>query len=480
MGLKEKIDNAPNSAGVYFFKDIDARPIYIGKAASIRKRLKSHFAKDVSGRQKALVDNTCDLDYIITPDEASALLLEAALVKQYSPKYNVALRDDKAYPRLKLTINEDYPKLFITRRLKDDGALYFGPYTNAKLLRKALMSMKRIFPLRTCRVLGKKECLNFHIKQCLSPCIGACKREDYLKVVEDVKLFLEGKRDKLISSFSAQMRQASDSKDYETAALIRDRMQALSHITDATQKMDKPGPSGLNKKARIYPTEQLEGLRSILKLPKVPSIIEAFDVSNIGGKEAVGSMVSFVNGMPNKDEYLRFKIKTVKTIDDYSMMREIVSRRYRRLIAEGAGLPDLIIIDGGKAHLTAAKKELRRLGLWDIPAVGIAKRFERLYISEQKEPIALGKFRNALYLVQRIRDEAHRFAIGYHRLLRRRETAVSDLDNIEGIGPKRKASLIRHFGTLDEIRIAGIEDLKKVRSITVREARAIYDYFNRV
>lgn len=484
MDVKEKIENIPSAAGVYFFKDKDGQLIYIGKASSIRKRLKNHFKKDAAGRQRALIESSCDVDYILTPDESTALLLEAALIKRYNPRYNVALRDDKSYPRLKLTLNEEYPRLFITRKLKNDGSVYFGPYTNAKLLRKALMFMRRVFPLRTCRVIPKRTCLNFHMGQCLAPCIDKSKKQEYLKVVEELRLFLDGEQDQLISSLTEQMKVASENKDYEKAGTIRDRIKALSLVTAQPQQGLSAPPAivppieTFKKKPYLHPSLQIEQLKAILNLPEAPSVIEAFDISNISGKEAVGSMIYFKDGKPDNDHYRKFKIKTVKVIDDYSMMREIVSRRYTRLLAEGLALPGLIIIDGGKGHLQAAKKELNRLGLWKIPVISIAKNPDRIYISKDKEPIMLGNFEAALLLVQRIRDEAHRFAIGYHRLLRRKQTSASELDNIEGVGPKRKAYLIRHFGSLDEIKMADIEDLKKVEFVSEKEAKAIYNYFH--
>lgn len=476
MDINAKIKNSPNTAGVYLLKDKGGEVIYIGKASSIRKRLRNHFKNDAQARQRALIEASCDLDYILTPDESTALLLEAALIKKYNPRYNVALRDDKSYPRLKLTLNEEYPRLFITRRLKSDDAVYFGPYTSAKLLRKALMFMRRVFPLRTCRVIPNQVCLNFHIGQCLAPCIEKNSKEGYLKVVEELRLFLDGKQDQLIRSLAEQMKQASENKDYEKAATIRDRIKALSLVTGQLQQAAVM--EVLQKRPYLHPSLQIEQLGAILNLPKVPSVVEAFDVSNISGKEAVGSMISFKDGKPEKNQYRKFRIKTVGVIDDYSMIREIVSRRYTYLLNQGLALPDLIIIDGGKGHLAAAKQELNRLGLWGIPVISIAKGPDRLYISKDKEPIMLGRFEAALLLVQRIRDEAHRFAIGYHRLLRRKQTSASELDNIEGVGPKRKAYLIGHFGSLDEIKMADIEDLKKVKFISEKEAKAIYNYFH--
>jgi len=477
MGIKEKIEASPNASGVYILKDNKGMVIYVGKAVSIRKRLRSHFARDPSPKQRALIENVADLDYLLTPDESTALLLEAALIKKYDPKYNIALRDDKSYPRLKLTINEEYPRLFITRRLKDDGALYFGPYTNAKLLREAVEFMRRTFPLRTCQRIPKKICLNFHIGQCLGPCVDRGRKREYNMIIEELKLFLDGKQDELLESLASRMKEVSESKDYEKAARIRDRIKALSSVRQSGSQLS-PMPTGLLKAVSIKPSQQMEELCSLLKLTKMPRIIEAFDVSNISGKEAVGSVVSFKDGKPNREEYRRFKIKTVRVIDDYSMMREIVLRRYSRLLREDGILPDLIIVDGGKGHLIAAKRQLFKLKLLNIPVIGIAKRPDKIYISEKKDPILLGKFEGVLLLVQRIRDEAHRSAIDYHRLLRRKQLGVSELDDIKGIGAKRKVELIRYFGSLNKIKMADIEDLKKVEFINEKEAKAIYNHFH--
>jgi excinuclease ABC subunit C len=476
LDIKKKIGESPNSTGVYVLKDAKGKVIYIGKAVSIRKRLKSHFLKTVFGKQKALIDNVSDLEYILTPDEPAALLLEAALISRYGPKYNISLRDDKSYPRLKLTVNEQYPRLFITRKHKDDGALYFGPYTNAVLLRKALAFMRRLFPLRTCQRLPKKECLNYHIGQCLAPCVNEDNKSQYVKVVEEARLFLGGRTDELIRSLSQDMQEASCLKDYEKAAKIRDRIKALAQVTGKGMRFSQ-AVENIKLKANIDYEGELEQLRSVIGLRKPPETIEAFDISNIMGKKAVGSMVSFKNAKPNPVGYRRFKIKTVKAIDDYSMMREVISRRYTGLIKQRARLPELIVVDGGKGHLAAAKRQLHALGILDVPVVSIAKNPDRIYISEKKEHIILGRFAGALMLMQRIRDEAHRFAIDYHRILRRHEIESSELDNIKGIGPKRKQKLIRYFGSLERIKKAEVEELKRIEFINEKEAKAIYDYF---
>lgn len=483
MDIKEKIKKIPDSPGVYMFRGKESGIIYIGKAVSIRKRLRSHlFAslkKSEPARHDALRQNIADIDFICTPDEATALLLEAALIKKYNPKFNVLLKDDKSYPRLRLSVEEEYPRLIITRKIKSDGALYFGPYTNAKLLREGVKFLRRAFPLRTCRKMpkaqGSKGCLDIHIGQCIGPCVSD-QKENYQAIVDELKLFLEGEQDKLLDFLIQKMELASLAKDYERAAKIRDRIDALSSLSQKNKNRKqvyapaRPLPRGRE-------SEQLEELRSLLGLLRVPDTIEAFDVSNTSGKEATGSMVCFKGARPYKNSYMHFQIKTIHVIDDYSMMREIISRRYRKLIAEKGAFPDLIIIDGGKGHLAAAKAQLRALRVINIPVIGIAKNPDKIYVHEKKEPMLLGKFSQALLLCQNIRDEAHRFAVTYHRLLRSRKSKSSELDDIKGIGFRRKAELIKYFGSLDNIKQADIAQLKKVDFINEKEAKAVYDYF---
>ncbi len=476
MDIKEKINKAPDSCGVYLIENAQGNIVYVGKAVSVKKRLRSHFRRPTSAKQQAMVESAHDIDYIPTSSAEAALLLEAALIKRYSPKYNAALKDDKAYPVLKLTINEDFPRLFITRRKIADGSLYFGPYTNAKSLRKALKLMGRLFPLRSCRIVPSKPCLDFYIGQCLAPCIGKITRQDYKSIVKNVILFLEGESEQLKKSLAEDMNKASSEGNFELAAYIRDQIKAISSVTGAEAEMpaQKAGYAG-RRLFRI--STQLEDLRRRLNLPKPPFVIEAFDVSNIAGKEAVGSMVVFKNGRPFKDDYRKFKIKTVRGINDYSMIREIVNRRYRYLLEGRQPLPDLILIDGGKGHLLSAKKQLLKLGIWQIPTIAIAKSFESIYAKEKGEPLGLDPSSPASLLIQRIRDEAHRFAISYHRLLRRKKVSLSELDNIHGIGSVKKSLLLEYFGSVDEIKMAEIEDLTKVKYIDEKQARKIYGYF---
>lgn len=413
MDYKEKVKNLPNSPGIYIMKGAGDDVLYVGKAGNLKKRVSSYFYphRTLSERIEALVRRVEDITYIPTSTEAEALIYENSLIKQLSPKYNVALRDDKSYPMLKLTVNEKFPRLFITRQKKNDGSIYYGPYTNAKLLREAVVLLRQIFPFKICGKMPKNPCLDYHIKQCPAPCIGALDEDSYNETIAELKLFLEGKRTELLKHLSEKMIEASRQEKFEEAAKIKDRIEALSAVKERT--------------VRYGPMSELEELKNILGIKGSVEVIEAFDVSNIMGKESVGSMISFYKGKPKKSEYRKFKIKTVSGIDDYAMMRELISRRYIRLLKEKRKLPDLILIDGGKGHLAVSIDELEKLGLSNIPVIGIAKEFEHIYVKRKKDPIILPKESKTLHLLERIRDEAHRFAISYHKSLRSKSIAIS-------------------------------------------------------
>ncbi|MFA5499830.1 MAG: excinuclease ABC subunit UvrC [Candidatus Omnitrophota bacterium] len=405
MGVKETVNNLPHTPGVYIMKNASGEVLYVGKANDLKKRVSSYFqrSKKHPERIESLVSRVTEIDFLPVSTSAEALIYENGLIKQLSPKYNVALRDDKSYPLLKLTVNEKFPRLILTRERKDDGSIYYGPYTSAKLLKEALKILQKLFPLRTCNKMPKRECLYFSIRECMGPCIGKIDEERYNNMVTQLRLFLEGRRAELIRFLAGKMKELSKEERFEEAMEYRDRMEALSTV----------------REDRVYykPIEELEELRRILGIKERPERIEAFDVSNIMGEEACGSLVYFYKGKPDKNGYRRFRIKTVKGMDDYSMMREIVRRRYTRSLDEKKPLPDLIVIDGGKGHLGVALDELRKLSLGNIPAIGIAKQFEHIYVEDRKEPIVLPKESKALHLLERIRDEAHRFAISYHKKL---------------------------------------------------------------
>lgn len=395
----------PDAAGVYLMKDKSGKVIYIGKAKSLKKRLMSYLSRGLSSKALVMMSNVYGIEYQLTPTESLALLLEASLIRKYMPKYNVSLRDDKSFPFVKIT-NEDFPAICITRKKEEDGSRYFGPYTSAKLLRQALKIIRKYFPYRSCRELPSEACMYYRIGLSPAPCTGKVSKCEYAKTIKNISLILEGRAETLIKKLSRQMKQLSRNHRFEEAAKTRDQMLALGALGQI-----QAGP--VNK-------EELEGLKRLLHLRKAPERIEAFDISNICGKEATGSMVSFFRGNPDKNNYRRFRIKTVKGIDDYKMLAEVVHRRYSRLVEEKLPLPDLILIDGGRAHLLTAQKELERLGIC-LPLISIAKEHENIYISERRVPLRLNSDTPGLNLIRRVRDEAHRFAVSYHHILHRKK-----------------------------------------------------------
>lgn len=410
VDIKEKLKDLPDGPGVYIFKDEKKCVLYIGKAVSLKKRVSSYFQKSRcrSPKAEALISRVKDLEYIPTPSEAQALLLEASLIKGNQPRYNVEFRDDKSFPRVKVT-NEDFPAIFICRELKKSAAIrVFGPYANAKLLRQALKAIRRIFPFRSCRNMPKDACLNYYLELCPAPCIGKIDKKDYRGTIKKICLFLEGRQEKLIKGLSIEMEKEAKKKNFEKAAKLRDQIKALGSLICGSEfgAWDKEG---------------LEELKRTLGLSKLPRRIEAFDISNIFGDEAVGSMVSFWDGRPDKNNFRRFRIKTVEKIDDYKMLAEIIQRRYRRVKEEKLPEPDLILIDGGKGHLSVVKRELKKLDL-NLSLIGIAKGEEQIYVVGKKEPLTLPSGSGAFHLLQRVRDEAHRFALKYHHILRKKKT----------------------------------------------------------
>jgi len=402
-------------------KDALGKILYVGKADNLRKRVSSYFraSRRLPKRIESLVSQIKDVSHIPTSTSAEALIYENGLIKQLSPKYNVALRDDKSYPMLELTANEKFPRLMITREKKRKGSIYHGPYTNAKLLKEALNILRKLFPLRTCNRMPKRKCLEFDIGQCLGPCEGRVSGERYGAIVKELKLFLEGKRSELMKLLTDRMKQLSKDERFEEATECRNRLEALGSVN--------------TDRVKYGPANELGELKRILGIKGKLEVLEAFDISNMMGDESVGSLVYFRKGVPDKNEYRKFKIKTVSGINDYSMMREIIRRRYTRSIKENKRLPDLIVIDGGRGHLSVVLDELKKLGIDNIPAIGIAKparrsplasdgragrgEFEKIYVKDRKDPILLPGESKALHLLERIRDEAHRFAITYHKKL---------------------------------------------------------------
>ena len=443
-------------------KDKEGNILYIGKASSLKKRVSSYFRPeaDLSSRIKVMVGKIEKISFFLTASEAEALITERAFIKKYKPRYNVALKDDKSYPYLKLTLYEEFPRLILTRKKRDDKGTYYGPYTDVKLLRKALNIMKRVFPLRTCKRMPKKICLNYHIAQCYAPCIQAISKTSYADIVRELKLFLSGRKSLLLKELSKKMKDSSQKRDYEKAALLRDRIIALSTL-----------PRKIKREK-----DQMLFLAKLVGLKRRTRKIEAYDISNISGKEAVGSLITFIDGKPSKNNYRKFKIKSVEGIDDYKMMKEVIRRRYEKVKKERLSSPDLIIVDGGKGQLNACYSVLKELGFERIPVIGIAKKFEHIYLRKRKEPIVFSKNSPMLHLIERLRDEAHRFAIGYHHLLRSKKVKESILDKIEGIGDKRKKTLLKKYPSLENIRKVSLRELSSLRGMNIKTARRIKEY----
>ncbi|KJJ83630.1 excinuclease ABC subunit C [Candidatus Omnitrophus magneticus] len=465
--LFEKIKNLPESPGVYIFLNSKGDTIYVGKAKVLKRRVSSYFqaSRARDSRLELLISEIDDIKFITATSEVEAFIYEAGLIKDYKPRFNIELKDDKSYPFLSLTINEKYPRLIITRDRKNDGTLYFGPYTDVKLLRSAISFMKKIFPLRTCVSLKKKVCLEYHIGLCSGPCENKISKIDYDVIVSQLRKFLEGKKNDLINLLENEMRDFSKQKEYEKALAVKKRIEILTIVSGARNYTSGP-VSG-----------ELEELKAVLDMSNLPLRIECFDISNIQGARAVGSMVKFIDAKPCKKEYRLFKIKTVKTVDDYSMMREVVHRRYSRLLRENALLPSLILIDGGKGHLAVVKDELDSMGIKDIPLASIAKEFNHIYVPYKPAPIRISRGSLALLLIQRIRDEAHRFAVTYHRKLRNKKVFETNLLEIKGIGKAKERFLLEKFGDIASIKNASLEDLEK-SGLDKNTARRVFDYFS--
>lgn len=419
--LKEKILSAPNSPGVYLMRDAAGLVLYVGKANSLKRRLFSYLSAGLNNKTASLMAKVVDIEFRLCSNEDMALLLEASLIRELKPRYNVSLRDDKSFPLVKIS-REDFPAVYITRSKDDSGAQYIGPYTNVKLLKNALKIIRRSFPYRSCKRMPKQYCLYHRINLCPAPCIGRISRKEYRRVIDNIILILEGKTDLLIRGLAKLMRDKSKALDFEAAASARDQIAVLSE--------NAFGPSEVNRR------REAEDLKNRLGLKTLPEKIEGFDISNISGNQAVGSMVSFHNGIPDKNNYRRFRIKSVQGIDDYKMLAEVLRRRFTRpyrigryaplrssrLIKERGDLPDLALIDGGKGHLRAAARQLKELHL-KLPLAGIAKKEEHVYAAGRGGPLNFPKDAPALNLIRRVRDEAHRFALAYHHLLRKKELA---------------------------------------------------------
>ena len=514
--IRKKLGTLPHKPGIYLMRDRFGTVIYVGKARDLRKRVSQYFQP--SRRMgwdlkfKALTDAIHDLDFHVVRSEPEALLLEGKLIKEFHPRYNVSFRDDKQFLLLKVNLNDPIPRFTLTRVRQDDGARYFGPFPNSGALRSTLALVRRQYHLRGCRPLTPaerdyKHCLYGHLKYCTAPCIGNIPREEYLGQVKAACDFLDGQCAEMKEQLEAEMKKASAAQEYERAAELRD---LLADLRSTTRKLGRFDRVPYSLPQAMDPAKDLAGLAEALNLPAPPQRIEGFDISTISGTFKVASLVSFRNGRPDRANYRRFRIKTVQGQDDFASVAEVVRRRYCRLLKEQAeirnpkseirgegegrdaeaheepqktarpetaaaspitnhesritppSLPDLILIDGGKGQLGAACAELEKLGLGHVPTIGLAKEFEEIYRPGEKEPLRLSHESGALKLLQRVRDESHRFANSYNAQLRLRKISESILDEFPNIGDRRKAALLRKFGSIQRMRLASVEQLAAV------------------
>ena len=570
--------------------------IYVGKARKLVSRVRSYMQapERLDPKTRALMETADSVDYIATETEVEALVLEANMIREYRPRYNIRLKDDKRYPYLKITTTEAFPKLLIVRRVLDDGAEYFGPYTDAGAVRRTLKAIKTIFPLRDCKGNFRsrtRECLNFQIGRCLGPCTGRVDSDEYAAIVRQLRMFLRGHSEALVEELRRSMESLSENRRYEEASVVRDQIASIRKISARQHAVDpgradedavaiaREGSSACGVVMRVregrilssetfmmpvLPTDDiivlyedffklyynasldiptgilaqyelpdvnlivrwlkertgkpisisvpsrghrrklvdlaeknaasrlltlrgkkasahivLGQLKKALGLPGTPSRIEAFDISNIQGSAAVGSMVTFVDGRPLKSGYRHFRIRTVKGPDDFAMMREVLLRRLERLKDGKSRRPDLILIDGGKGQVSAAIEAMHASGLSQINIIGLAKRNEEIFVPGRKDPIVLSRRSPGLKLLQKVRDEAHRFAVEYHRKLRSRGLVESGLDGIPGVGEYRKVQLLVRFGSLAGLANATEDEIATVPGIGRATAGKIHEHIQR-
>ena len=430
--IRNQIKNFPASPGLYFMKDRAGTVLYIGKAANLRSRVQSYFQPGsdlISSRGPRIVEmvrKTCTIDYLETKNEVDAILNEARLIKDIRPAYNTDLTDDKTFPYMEITSREEFPGIYITRKPRKSSRL-FGPFTAVKDLRAAMVVLQKIFKFRTCSLdISSSDknrrffrpCLLYSIKQCTAPCADRISRDDYKKIITDLARFLNSKRSTILRQLNKQMAASAEALDYETAAMLRDRIRLI-------ERLDQRGSPSENVQPEIFavePTEALERLQKILKSPNSIRIIEGFDIAHIAGAETVGSLVKFIDGKPFRSGYRRYKIKTVKGIDDYACLQEVISRRYAKAAAGAELWPDLVLIDGGIGQLNAVARVFKQMDVPTPPLASIAKKEELIYIFGQDNPLRLPANSPARKLLQYVRDEAHRFAQHYHHILRRKKT----------------------------------------------------------
>ena len=455
--------DVPPKPGVYVYRDRFGTVIYVGKAANLRHRMSQYFQASRMNRadpkQRSLLKSIYDWDFFVLKNEDEALILESRLIKEYAPQYNILMRDDKRFLLVKINLNEDFPRLDLARVRKDDNCKYFGPFPKGSALRSTIEFLNAYFGLRTCKVKSpdestRKHCLKRIVKDCLEPCGNKVTKEEYHQHVDKMLQLLNGNASSIVTELENEMRAAADKKLFEKAARFRDVITNIQTVFGQKNRSFRYAslPSAPGHLA-------VKNLQKILKMSAAPMLIECFDISNILGTLAVASMVCFENGKPAKDKYRRFKIREVDQIDDFAMMQEVVKRHYTRKIHEKMPMPDLIMVDGGKGQLSSAMKTLKEINCPPVTIIGLAKKNEEIFLPGQSEAIILDRRSDALRLLQAVRDEAHRFAIGYHRKLRAKRLQESLLDDIPGIGAKRKQMILSHFGSIRKLRQASADEI---------------------
>lgn len=480
--VRQKLRDIPDKPGCYMMRDRRGKIIYVGKAKSLRKRVQWYFReaslRSSNPKIRGLINSIDDLDYIVVRNEAEALLSEGQLIKDYRPRYNVTFKDDKRFLLLRANVTAPFPQFRFCRLKRDDNAVYFGPYTSSSAARATLDFLEKRYGLRKCTPRNPdaetyKHCINDIVRFCAAPCIGKVTSKEYHEKFDEACAFLRGERPAVLKEVAEMMEQAAEKMDYEKAAALRDTLTVLK----ATIR--KRGI--ISSSPEIRATIALKGIKQIqdvLHLNKIPEVIECYDISNISGTFSVASMVCSVNGVPMRNRYRRFKIKTVEGIDDPAMMAEVLHRRFGRMQQEKTQPPDLVVVDGGITQLRAAYAVLAELGIDYITCIGLAKRYEEIYCKDLDVPIRLPKNAPALKVLQQLRDEAHRFAITYHRHLRNKTIKDSVLDEIPGIGDTRKKLLLKHFGSVRQLRKAEIKDIMEVPGIGKELAEMILGMMN--
>lgn len=460
---KAKINSLPDLPGIYIFKNKSGEIIYIGKANSIRKRVKEHFVfKNKSPKESSIISETKVIDFVITASEPEAILLESYLIKEEQPRYNIIFRDDKTFPCVKVTLEEEYPSIFITRRKIEDGSLYLGPYPNVKKLRLTLKILRAIFPFRSCRHFPKSLCLYYHLNLCLAPCVIKIDRNLYRKNILAIIKALLGDLDGVIKDLTSEMDACVQRNEFEQAAVIRDKIKALGKVKSLFGRDESISTS--------------ESIRKKLNLPHLPRVIDGVDVSNISGTSAAGSVVRFRDGEWDKNFYRRFKLKKQDFINDYEMMAEVVLRRYKEAREAKEQMPDLIILDGGKGHLNFIDKVLKKDLNLNLSLIAYAKGKDVIFSKHKKGEIKFATGSSEKNLLQRVRDEAHRFAIGYHKLLRGKKMKQSIFEGIPGIGEIKLKSILSQFEDLENL---SPQNLKKIKGIGNVLAERIYNHFKK-